>query len=273
MIVLKNKQPSLKTNLLWCLLFLGTTLSIINIHQASAVIVNGVDDSVWNNVNSIITTSGNAGAPASSYYPTGYYPSVGAGGMQSINGNLVMPSGATNIPITNGLQDWSVYGQGGTINPTAPSPVITPPVVQAQAMGAQDGYVGSAECGISVSKGTWKYCMLTPVNGLLGDKKGSGKDATEIVDVSGGIQPFFAKVYKLGITIAIALAIVMISFGGIRLATTDSIGGTEEGRKMINAALAGLFLALFSYVLLNTINPALTDNGASDLFGQSSASK
>ena len=112
--------------------------------------------------------------------------------------------------------------------------------------------------------------MLAPVNGLLGDSQGSGKNATEVVDVSGGIQPFFAKVYKLGITVAIALAIVVISLGGIRLATTDSISGTEEGRKMINAALAGLFLALFSYVLLNTINPALTDNGARDLFGGTS---
>ncbi len=143
------------------------------------------------------------------------------------------------------------------------STVLTP--------GAVPPNASDATCGINVASGLWNYCMLAPVNGLLGGSGSlinpTGTGNTERITISDNtLQDFFAKIYQIGIAVVIALAIVMISLGGIRLATTDSISGTDEGKKMVNAAFAGLFLALFSYVLLYTINPSLLDNGAGTIF-------
>ena len=143
------------------------------------------------------------------------------------------------------------------------SSVLTPSSVPPNA--------GDAVCGINVSSGLWNYCMLAPVNGLLGGAGSlinpGGAGITEKITISdNSLQVFFANIYQIGIAVVIALAIVVISLGGIRLATTDSISGTDEGKKMVNAAFAGLFLALFSYVLLYTINPSLLDNGAGTIF-------
>ena len=149
-------------------------------------------------------------------------------------------TGAGNPGIITGNQNGGNFGDGGSANGT----VVTP--------GPNTSTAPANSCSLSTNNLT-TYCMLAPVNGLFGDSSGH-------LDVGQGVGPFFATLYKVGVTIAIALSIVMISFGGIRLATTDSVSGTEEGKKMVNAALAGLFLALFSYVLLYTINPALVSN-------------
>jgi hypothetical protein len=164
--------------------------------------------------------------------------------------------GAGNTAPTTDYADWSDVT-------TSQSPVITP---RGSAMLTQMGPPASAACGISVSSNQWNYCMLAPVNGLIGtpfqttlNGQNVAGERVEINDM--GLQNFFAQVYKMGIMAVIALAIVMISFGGIRMATLDSISEKSEGKQMINAAFAGLFLALFSYVLLYTINPALLSNG------------
>ena len=150
--------------------------------------------------------------------------------------------------------------QNTNISPNVSSPVITP---NQQLM---SGPPASAACGISPANGKWNYCLLAPMNGLIGDNSANGTSTVEVVDISLGIRPFFAKMYRVGVTVAVGLAIIMISFGGIQLATTDSISGTDAGRKKINAAFLGLFIALFSYVLLYTINPELVTNGAGDIF-------
>ena len=48
---------------------------------------------------------------------------------------------------------------------------------------------------------------------------------------------------------------MMIAFGGIQYMSTDAIHGKSEGRERITYALMGLLLVLFSWILLNTINP------------------
>lgn len=188
------------------------------------------------------------------------------GPQQTFTQTGAIPQNTPSPMMTNSqaLSNWQQEtGMTQTSAGVAKTPVITPsPVVQ------QSGPTSSADCGISVSGDKWNYCMLAPVNGLIAGKL---TGVNEIVDLSGkgGVEPlpdFFSRIYKIGITIAVMLSIIVISIGGIRLATTDSISGTDEGRKMVNAALAGLFLALFSYVLLYTINPALLTNGAGTLF-------
>ena len=62
--------------------------------------------------------------------------------------------------------------------------------------------------------------------------------------------------YQLGVGIATALAVLMVIWGGVEYITTDAIGGKEEGKEKVQNAILGLLLALGSYLILQTINPA-----------------
>jgi hypothetical protein len=66
---------------------------------------------------------------------------------------------------------------------------------------------------------------------------------------------FFSGAFKLGITIAGFLAVIMIAVGGLQYMSTDTIGGKGEGRERITYAIMGLLLILFAWILLSTINP------------------
>jgi len=76
----------------------------------------------------------------------------------------------------------------------------------------------------------------------------------------------FEVIYKWMIGIAIAMAIVMIIYGGVMYMTIDSISGKSEGLSKVRGAIAGLLLAVSSYIILNTINPQiLGNNGGTEL--------
>lgn len=69
---------------------------------------------------------------------------------------------------------------------------------------------------------------------------------------------YIALLYNYLIGVAVIVAIVMIMYGGFRWITAagspEKIG---QAKSTIVSAIVGLLLALFSYTLLNTINPAL----------------
>lgn len=70
--------------------------------------------------------------------------------------------------------------------------------------------------------------------------------------------PLFQKLYQWGIGIAVVLAVLMIVIGGLEyILSAANPTAKEEGKKYITGAILGLVLALFSYVLLQTINPDL----------------
>lgn len=71
------------------------------------------------------------------------------------------------------------------------------------------------------------------------------------------LSSYLRNIFKLGIALATGLAVVMIVIGGIQYLSTDAVGEKAEGKERIKAALWGLILALASYMILNTINPAL----------------
>jgi uncharacterized membrane protein len=96
---------------------------------------------------------------------------------------------------------------------------------------------------VTLEPGLWKVAL-----------DGSG-DGTKISTTSLG--DFLSKVFNLGIAIAVALSVVMITVGGIQYMTTDSWNKKEEGKERIRNALYGLGLALISWLILYTINPCL----------------
>jgi hypothetical protein len=71
----------------------------------------------------------------------------------------------------------------------------------------------------------------------------------------GDLMKFLVTVFNWGIGLAVALSVLFIILGGIQYMTTDAIYSKEEGRQKITAALAGLLIALSSWLILNQINP------------------
>jgi hypothetical protein len=75
---------------------------------------------------------------------------------------------------------------------------------------------------------------------------------------------FLGNIFNLGIAIAVALSVIMITVGGIQYMTTDSWNKKEEGKERIRNAFYGLALALISWLILFTINPCLVEFTAGD---------
>lgn len=78
------------------------------------------------------------------------------------------------------------------------------------------------------------------------------------IDLSGtGLEEYLISVFKLAIALAGVLAVVMIVVCGIKLMGDPSPSGKSEAKGCIQNAIFGLILAIGSWALLYTINPAL----------------
>jgi len=71
------------------------------------------------------------------------------------------------------------------------------------------------------------------------------------------IGDYFNLLFKLAIGLCGVLAVVMIIISGVQYMGDESIFGKTEAKSGIKAAFLGLFIALGSYALLNTIDPRL----------------
>lgn len=73
---------------------------------------------------------------------------------------------------------------------------------------------------------------------------------------------YIASVYRWGIGFVSTLATVVMMIGGIVWITAaGNASRISEAKAWIGAALTGLVLALFSYMILDTINPRLVNCG------------
>lgn len=101
---------------------------------------------------------------------------------------------------------------------------------------------------------TGSYTLLAPL------PIGEGGSNTNTVALGGEVafQNYLNSAFKIGITIAILLAVIMIVIGGIEW-MGESVFGKESGKKKITGALTGMVLALAIFLILNTINPNLVN--------------
>jgi len=80
----------------------------------------------------------------------------------------------------------------------------------------------------------------------------------------GWIGQYISAIYQYGVGLAAVLAVVMIMAGGfIWLMSGGSPDKVGVGKDFITAALTGLILALFSFLILQTINPKLVSSPGS----------
>lgn len=74
---------------------------------------------------------------------------------------------------------------------------------------------------------------------------------------AGDLGQFLGALFKFGLAIAAALAVVMIVWGGVEIMLSDSVMTKTDGKKRVEDAIWGLLLALVSWLILWTINPDL----------------
>ncbi len=86
-------------------------------------------------------------------------------------------------------------------------------------------------------------------------------DTGQIVSVP-WLSQYFSALYKYLIGIAGILAAAMLIFGGLKwMLAAGNAAKIGEAKESIGSAVIGLLLALFSYLLLWTINPQLVNLG------------
>jgi hypothetical protein len=90
------------------------------------------------------------------------------------------------------------------------------------------------------------YCLLEPIFVDQVDKR---------VDMAGYLQ----SIYKVFFITAGILATLMLIWGGFQYMTSEIPGMKGKGKDQMNNAIFGLLLAFGSYLILNTINPGLTN--------------
>lgn len=92
----------------------------------------------------------------------------------------------------------------------------------------------------------------TPVN------IGPGPSITENLDTT-SLAQFLSRIYLYAIAIAGMLAVVMSVFGGYLVMSARGNGAqATRGREYIYSSLVGLVLLLAAFLILNTLNPDLT---------------
>lgn len=72
-------------------------------------------------------------------------------------------------------------------------------------------------------------------------------------------------IFKWGIAVAVLLSVFMTILGGIQYMTTDAYSGKQDGIEKLQAAIAGLLLALSAWLILYTVNPRILKPSESEL--------
>lgn len=82
-----------------------------------------------------------------------------------------------------------------------------------------------------------------------------------VSDVSSGsgLAGYLNAFFKLGIGIAVILAVLLFVVNGITYMTSDAIGGKETAKNNFISIVTGLILIFGSVIILRTINPNLVD--------------
>lgn len=84
-----------------------------------------------------------------------------------------------------------------------------------------------------------------------------GLESEMEIGASDGLVIYFNSVVKLMIALSTGLAVLYMVWGGVQYTMSDVVTSKSAAKSTIWRALGGLVLALTSWLILNTINPAL----------------
>lgn len=101
------------------------------------------------------------------------------------------------------------------------------------------------------------YAVLAPLPGTTRNCTVTNSSGVTVPAQCTDLPTYLPNAFNLAIGIAVGLAFIMITFGGVLYATSDAINNKEDGKKYIQNALGGLLLVIGAYTILNTINPQI----------------
>lgn len=105
--------------------------------------------------------------------------------------------------------------------------------------------------------------QITPVDNPFGSTGASEDLLAPIPFFQGqqaGLGDLLNSLIQVMLVIAGVGALIMIIIGGVTYMTSDALDNKNRGRELITNAILGLILALGSWIILNTLNPNLTEN-------------
>lgn len=73
------------------------------------------------------------------------------------------------------------------------------------------------------------------------------------------LRTYVNDLFPIFLGAAVALAVIMITWGGMEYILSQVPGAKGEGKQKIKSAFWGLLIALSAWIILNTINPAILD--------------
>jgi hypothetical protein len=100
------------------------------------------------------------------------------------------------------------------------------------------------------------YTVLAPLPGITTANCG-GDTPTGELGCTTNLQTYLPGAFNLVIGLCAVLAFLVLTYGGVLYMTSDAITGKSQGKTYIENALWGLGLAIASWVILYTINPAI----------------
>jgi len=107
---------------------------------------------------------------------------------------------------------------------------------------------------VNVASHNTVYKLLAPFGGITCmDSSGENKEC-----IGNNIGDYLNIIFKIAIGLCAVLAVIMLIINGITYMGDESIFGKTEAKKKMFSAIIGLLIALGSWAILNTINPALT---------------
>lgn len=89
--------------------------------------------------------------------------------------------------------------------------------------------------------------LLAPLNPAAGNA---------VVSI-GRVEDYIKIAFPLFLAVAVALAVVMIAWGGLQHMLSRTGSGKSDGKDKIEHAIWGLILALAAWLILYTINPQI----------------
>lgn len=79
------------------------------------------------------------------------------------------------------------------------------------------------------------------------------------VDPNTDFSSYINSIYALAISLAALLAVIKIVIAGVKWMTTDVVTSKGEAKKDIQGALVGLIIVLSAVLIINIINPQITN--------------
>lgn len=77
--------------------------------------------------------------------------------------------------------------------------------------------------------------------------------------LAGGFPALLNKLFAISVAVAAILAVIMLAIGGFKYMTSESVFKMGGAKEQITNAIIGLLIVLAAIVILETINPEITN--------------